>query len=130
MSTLSLFIIIVPILVTVLLVVNLLLAVHRPDSEKVTPFECGIESVTNQTRAQFSIAYYLVGVLFLVMDIELFVSYPYIAGLYNLQGYGFWVFLAFFGILTLGFVYEIASGALYFTDQRSKVKLPLKPTGL
>lgn len=122
MSTLSLFIIIVPVLVVILLVVNLLLAVHRPDSEKVTAFECGLEAISNQTRAQFSIAYYLVGVLFLVFDLELVLTYPYIANLYNSQGYGFWVFILFFGLLTLGFVYEIASGALYFTDQRSKIK--------
>lgn len=39
MNTITLFFFIVPILALVLLVANLLLAVHRPDSEKVTPYE-------------------------------------------------------------------------------------------
>lgn len=30
--------------------------------------------------------------------------------------------MLFFVILTIGFVYEIGSGALYFTDQRSSIK--------
>jgi NADH:ubiquinone oxidoreductase subunit 3 (subunit A) len=32
----------VPVLVMILLVLNVLLAVHRPDTEKVTPYECGL----------------------------------------------------------------------------------------
>lgn len=31
----------VPVLVAILLALNVLLAVHRPDVEKVTPYECG-----------------------------------------------------------------------------------------
>ena len=31
----------VPVLVAILLALNVLLAVHRPDTEKVTPYECG-----------------------------------------------------------------------------------------
>ena len=40
MSALLLLIIMVPILVAVLLGLNLLLAVHRPDTEKVTTYKC------------------------------------------------------------------------------------------
>ena len=119
MNTITLFIIFVPILVLILLVVNLLLAVHRPDSEKVTPYECGFSPVYGQTRNPFQISFYLVGILFLVFDIEILISYPLAVSLYQTSLYGFWMFIIFFFVLTIGFVYEMGSGDLYFTDKRS-----------
>lgn len=121
MNTLTLYFIIVPILTLVLLFANLLLAVHRPDSEKVTPYECGFSVFYGQTRNPFSIPFYLVGILFLVFDIEILIVYPYAVNIYQTGAYGFWVFAIFFIVLTIGFVYEIGSGALYFTDQRTAI---------
>lgn len=112
----------VPILVAILLVLNVLLAAHRPDSEKVTPYECGFSPVYGQTRAPFSIQYYLVGILFLVFDLEILLLYPIAVTLYNVSVYGFWVAIIFFTVLTLGFVFELAKGVLYFTDHRSSIK--------
>jgi NADH-ubiquinone oxidoreductase chain 3 len=119
MPTITLLFIVVPILVAVLLGLNLLFAVHRPDSEKVTPYECGFSPVHGQTRAPFAIQYYLVGILFLVFDLEILLFYPMVATLYQVSTYGFFVALLFFGVLTVGFVYEISRGVLMFTDQRS-----------
>ena len=41
MSAIILLFLFVPILVVILLMTNVLLAVHRPDTEKVTAYECG-----------------------------------------------------------------------------------------
>lgn len=41
--TITVLILFVPVLVFILLALNLLLAVHRPDTEKVTPYECGLD---------------------------------------------------------------------------------------
>lgn len=121
MNTITLFIIFIPILVLILLVLNLLLAVHRPDSEKVTPYECGFSPVYGQTRNPFSISFYLVGILFLIFDLEILFIFPF-ASCSSLVGvYGFWVVIIFFIVLTVGFVYEFGSGALYFTDKRSSI---------
>ena len=122
MNTITLFFIFIPILAVILLFANLLLAVHRPDSEKVTPYECGFSPVYGQTRNPFSIQFYLVGILFLVFDIEVLLVYPLASNIYNLSSYGYWIFVIFFFVLTIGFVYEIGSGALYFSDQRSSIK--------
>ncbi|BEJ18300.1 NADH dehydrogenase subunit 3 (mitochondrion) [Cutaneotrichosporon spelunceum] len=121
MNSLKMMFIVVPILVGILLVLNVLLAAHRPDSEKVTAYECGFSPIYGQTRSPFSIQYYLVGILFLVFDLEILLMYPLSVTLYNVSTYGFWVAIIFFTVLTLGFVYEIGSGALYFTDQRSAI---------
>lgn len=60
MNTITIFIIFIPILVVILLIANLLLAVHQPDSEKVTPYECGFSVIFGQTRSPFHISFFLV----------------------------------------------------------------------
>lgn len=124
MTALTVLFILVPILVAILLMANVLLAVHKPDSEKVTPYECGFSPVYGQTRAPFSIQYYLVGILFLIFDLEILLFYPLAVTLYSVSTYGFVVAIIFFTVLTLGFVYEFGKGALYFTDQRSAIRAP------
>lgn len=46
--TMTVLFIFVPVLVMILLVLNVLLAVHRPDTEKVTPYECGLNGLSPQ----------------------------------------------------------------------------------
>ena len=121
MNTITLLFLFVPVLVVILLMANVLLAAHRPDAEKVTAYECGFSPIYGQTRAPFSIQYYLVGILFLIFDLEILLLYPVAVTLYNVSVYGFWIAIIFFTVLTLGFVYELVKGALYFTDQRSAI---------
>ena len=119
--TMIVLLIFVPILVGILLALNVLLAVHRPDSEKVTPYECGFNPIYGQVRAPFSIAYYLVGILFLIFDLEIAVLFPLAVTLYQVSSYGFWIAAIFLILLTIGFVYEFGKGALKFTDHRSSI---------
>lgn len=119
--TMIVLLIFVPILVGILLALNVLLAVHRPDTEKVTPYECGFNPVYGQVRAPFSIAYYLVGILFLIFDLEIAVLFPVAVTLYQVTSYGFWIAALFLILLTIGFVYEFGKGALKFTDHRSSI---------
>jgi NADH:ubiquinone oxidoreductase subunit 3 (subunit A) len=121
MTALIITLIFIPILVAILLVLNLLLAPHRPDSEKTTAYECGYSPIFGQTRTPFSIQYYLVGILFMVFDLEILLLFPLRLTLYNVSFYGFTMAMIFFIVLTLGFVYEISCGRLYFTDQRSAI---------
>jgi NADH-ubiquinone oxidoreductase chain 3 len=121
MSSLLLLFIFVPVLTGILLALNLLLAVHRPDSEKVQAYECGFSPIYGQTRSPFHVQFYLVGILFLIFDLEILLIYPLAVTLYQISTYGFWVFIVFLLVLTVGFVLEIGSGVLYFTDQKSTV---------
>lgn len=121
MNAITILFLFVPVLVVILLMANVLLAAHRPDTEKVTAYECGFSPIYGQTRAPFSIQYYLVGILFLIFDLEILLLYPIAVTLYNVSVYGFWIAIIFFTVLTLGFVYELGKGALYFTDQRSAI---------
>ncbi|TIC72264.1 hypothetical protein E3Q00_04174 [Wallemia mellicola] len=119
MNSLTLLFIVVPVLIAVLLFLNLLLAIHKPDAEKVTPYECGFSPVEGQTRTPFTIQYYLVGILFLVFDLEILLFFPLSVSLYQVSSYGFTIAVLFFSVLTIGFIYELSRNVLHFTDQRS-----------
>jgi NADH:ubiquinone oxidoreductase subunit 3 (subunit A) len=119
--TLLILILFVPVLTAILLLVNVLLAPSRPDYEKTSTYECGYDTLRGQTRAPFTISYYLVAVLFLAFDLEILLIYPLSVTMYLVSSYGFWIAVIFFLVLTLGFVVEVASGVLVLTDQRSAI---------
>ena len=106
------FIIFIIILILILLVLNLLLSKHVPYSEKVEVCECGFHAVGEQTRSAFNIQFFLIALLFMVFDIELILFVPIIITMNLVESYGFISAVLFFVLLTFGFIYEIARGAL------------------
>jgi NADH-ubiquinone oxidoreductase chain 3 len=106
----------VPILAFVLLALNVLLAPHRPDEAKVSAYECGFSPVYGQTRSTFHIHFYLVGMLFLIFDLEILLLFPIAVTLYQVSTFGFCMGLIFFIVLTIGFVLEIGSGAIQLSN--------------
>ena len=111
MTSIKLFIIIVPILGTLLLSINFLLAPHKPYKEKKTPFECGYHSFL-QSRTQFTISFFTFGLLFLIFDIELVTIYPITTSIYFNSTYGIFVAMIYIIILGLGFIFELGKNAL------------------
>jgi len=107
--------IILPVLILILLSLNLLLAPFNPDPEKTTSFECGFSPIYGQTRNPFHIQFYLVAILFLIFDLELFYLVPLTVSLNKISLYGFTIFLIFFIVLTLGFIYELGHKVLDFS---------------
>ena len=116
MNTLMLFMVLVPVIILVLLLLNLFLSTHNPNSEKLSPYECGFVAI-GDTRAKFSVEFYLVGILFLVFDLELLFLYPLAVSLYQISTYGFFIALIFLILLTIGFIYEFGKGALKFSKK-------------
>jgi len=108
--------IILPILIIILLSLNLLLAPFNPDSEKTTSFECGFSPIYGQIRNPFYIQFYLVAILFLIFDLEVFFLVPLTVVLNKISLYGFSIFLIFFLILTIGFIYELGHKVLDFSN--------------
>ena len=116
MNTLLILFIFVPILAGILLALNLLLAPHRPDENKVSAYECGFSPVYGQTRSTFQIHFYIVAMLFLVFDLEILLLFPIAVTLYQVSTFGFSIALIFFMVLTIGFILEIGSGAIALTN--------------
>ena len=116
MNNLLFLFIFVPILAIALLALNFLLASHKPDEAKVSQYECGFNAIEGQTRSTFQIHFYIVGLLFLVFDLEILLLMPIGVTLYQVSTFGFSVAIIFFIILTIGFVLEIGSGAISLSN--------------
>jgi NADH-ubiquinone oxidoreductase chain 3 len=112
MTSMTFFLIFVPIIATLFLVINFLLAPHNPYQEKNSPFECGFHSFLGQNRTQFSISFFIFALLFLLFDLEILLVYPYVVSAYSNGIYGLMIMLIFFLALTLGFAFELGKNAL------------------
>jgi len=90
---------------------SLIIARQKPDSEKLSAYECGFEAFSD-TRGRFDVRFYLVAILFIIFDLEVAFLFPWAISLGTIGMFGFWSMVAFLGILTIGFIYEWKKGAL------------------
>jgi NADH-ubiquinone oxidoreductase chain 3 len=118
MSSITFFIFFILFLALILLSVNLILAPHNPYNEKKSSFECGFHSFLGQNRTQFSISFFIFGLLFLLFDLEILLVYPYTVSGYTNSVYGLIVMLIFFIVLTLGFAFELGKNALTISSRQ------------
>jgi NADH-quinone oxidoreductase subunit A len=88
-----------------------LLGVHRPDSEKLSPYECGFEAFED-ARMKFDVRYYLIAILFILFDLEIAFLFPWAVVLQEIGFFGFMAMMLFLAILVVGFIYEWMKGAL------------------
>jgi len=95
----------------VLLVASFALAYKQPDPEKLSAYECGFNAF-DDARMKFDIRFYLVGILFIIFDIEFNWLIPYTLVQGNVGFFGYWSFILFLAVLTVGFIYEWKKGAL------------------
>ena len=93
------------------MVLGKLLGPHRPDPEKLSPYECGFEAFED-ARMKFDVRYYLVAILFILFDLEIAFLFPWAVALNDIGFAGFVAMMLFLGILVVGFVYEWMKGAL------------------
>jgi NADH-quinone oxidoreductase subunit A len=92
-------------------VLGRVLAPHKPDAEKLSPYECGFEAFED-ARMKFDVRYYLVAILFILFDLEIAFLFPWAVVVNDIGLPGFIAMMVFLGILTVGFVYEWMKGAL------------------
>ena len=88
-----------------------LIGPHRPDAQKLSPYECGFEAFED-ARMQFDVRYYLVAILFILFDLEIAFLFPWAISLKEIGFFGFMAMMIFLAILVLGFIYEWMKGAL------------------
>lgn len=120
--TLLVLIIFIVVVALLLYTLSALLAPHRSDAEKLSAYETGLLAILGQTRAPFTIAFYLTAVLFLLFDIEVAFMYPAAVSLEAIGAYGYWMLTSFFLLLTVGFVLEMGTGALDLTSGVTSLK--------
>ena len=98
-------------LAAVIVIASFVVARQNPDSEKLSPYECGFEPFED-ARSKFDVRFYLVAILFIIFDLEVAFLFPWAVSLGDLGLFGFWSMMVFLGVLTIGFVYEWRKGAL------------------
>jgi len=84
---------------------------QNPDSEKLSPYECGFEAFED-ARMKFDVRYYLVAILFILFDLEIAFLFPWAVVLQDIGWFGLVSMLIFLAILVVGFIYEWKKGAL------------------
>lgn len=98
-----------------LLLLNLSLQISPKeyDAEKLSAYECGFTPL-GDARQPFHVRFYLVGILFLLFDLEVIFLFPWAVSMHsvahNLAALS--TVLAFLFLLTIGFIYEWKKGAL------------------
>ena len=95
----------------VIILAGRLLGPHRPDSAKLSPYECGFEAFED-ARMKFDVRYYLVAILFILFDLEIAFLFPWAIVLRDIGWFGLAAMMIFLGILVVGFIYEWKKGAL------------------
>nr|QOD97874.1 NADH dehydrogenase subunit 3 [Podilymbus podiceps] len=95
---------------------NFWLSQTNPDSEKLSPYECGFDPL-GSARLPFSIRFFLVAILFLLFDLEiaLLLPLPWATQLQSPITTLAWTF-AIITLLTLGLLYEWTQGGLEWAE--------------
>ena len=94
-----------------ILIASYVVAPQKPDSEKLSAYECGFEAFDN-ARHKFDVRFYLVAILFIIFDLEVAFLFPWAVVFHDIGWYGYWSMMIFLGLLTVGFAYEWKKGAL------------------
>jgi len=84
----------------------------RKDSpEKLSPYECGVPPV-GDPHEKFPMKYYVIGMLFILFDLEVVFFYPWAVIAKELKLFGLVEMAVFVAILLLGYLYVWRKGAL------------------
>ncbi len=90
---------------------SIILGKHRPDSDKLSAYECGFDAF-DDARSKFDVRFYLVAILFIIFDLEVAFLFPWAVSLADIGLFGFWSMVIFLSVLAIGLVYEWNKGAL------------------
>jgi NADH-quinone oxidoreductase subunit A len=82
--------------------------------QKDTPYECGM-APAGSARERFSVKFYLVGMIFILFDIEAVFLYPWAVVYRELKLFGFTEMLLFVVLILVGYFYVWKKGALDWT---------------
>nr|AXS65526.1 NADH dehydrogenase subunit 3 [Laemophloeidae sp. KM-2017] len=110
-SLLMVFMFIMMIMILLILMLNFFSKKTLYDREKNSPFECGFDPKTS-ARLPFSLQFFLIGVIFLIFDVEITLIFPMILISKYINMMNYYLFIFFLFILLLGLYHEWNQGAL------------------
>nr|AVP25678.1 NADH dehydrogenase subunit 3 [Kalophrynus pleurostigma] len=99
----------------ILAAVSFWLPLLNPDSEKLSPYECGFDPL-GSARLPYSMRFFLVAILFLLFDLEIALLLPSPwATQFLPTSTIFWASIILI-LLTIGFIYEWIQGGLEWAE--------------
>nr|AOW68969.1 NADH dehydrogenase subunit 3 [Ariosoma meeki] len=116
MTTILSTILVTTVLSCVLMMISFWLPHLTPDSEKLSPYECGFDPM-GSARLPFSMRFFLVAILFLLFDLEIALLLPLPWGDQlpdTLQAF-MWATILLV-LLTLGLIHEWIQGGLEWAE--------------
>jgi NADH-quinone oxidoreductase subunit A len=98
-------------LASVIVTLSYFVGQHKPNRAKVSPYECGVQPI-GDAQSRFSVKFYLVGMLFILFDVEAVFLYPWAVILRELKMFGFWEMMVYIAIVLVGLFYVWKKGVL------------------
>ena len=96
---------------------------HKNSRTKLGAYECGMDPV-GDARGRFSVRFYMVGMLFILFDVEAVFMLPWavifkrLPALTGSKMFGFWEMLVYLGFVAVGLFYVARKGVLNWTNDR------------
>jgi NADH-quinone oxidoreductase subunit A len=94
-----------------------LLGRPRPNAQKNSSYECGVPPI-GTARERFPIKFFLVCMIFILLDVDAAFLYPWALIFRSLGVFGFVEMAVFMALLGGGFVYAWKIGALDWQSER------------
>ncbi|SRR6056297_284291 len=108
--------------VGVALFVSKLIRPDRPNAEKLLTYECG-EIPFGNARVQFNNRFYIIGLMFLIFEVEILLLFPWATVFKDIGWLAFWAMFIFVFLIFIGFIYELGKGQLKWDLPK-----PVRPT--
>jgi len=99
------------ILSCIIVLASYILGIKNGDAEKVSVYECGFDPY-GDSRQKFEVKFFLVGILFIIFDLEISFIFPWSVVLSEIDILGYWTIIVFIVILAVGLIYEWIRGGL------------------
>lgn len=110
-GSILLFMIVGVLFVAIALFVSKLVRPHRPNTDKLSTYECGEEPI-GDARIQFNNRFYIIGLMFLIFEVEILLLFPWAMVFQDLGWYAFSAMFVFVFLIFIGFIYELGKGHL------------------
>ena len=120
-----LFLVVGIVVVSLTIVLSRIIHPRNITDEKLTTYECG-EDPVGDSWIRFNNRFYIIALIFIIFDIEVFFLFPWAIVFKRLGMFAFIEMMVFIAILMVGFAYVWAKGDLewvksYFTEQDEEV---------
>lgn len=117
------------IFVGIALFVSKLIRPDRPNAAKLMTYECG-EIPFGDARVQFNNRFYIIGLMFLIFEVEILLLFPWAVVFKEIGWFAFAAMFVFVFLIFIGFIYELGKGELKWEIPIPIVPQYIKGTGV